>query len=103
MPENNHYEVFLNEGANRFQIDGLGNQEAFMEIRREDGILVLLHTKVPLAFQGKGAGTALVRYALEYARAEGLRVVALCPYSKAWLGRHPEYDDMVLPLDALRK
>lgn len=102
MPDKINYEISFNKGSHRFLIN-MGEREAFMEIGREKDILVLLHTEVPLAFQGKGAGSALVRYAMDYANKENLKVVALCPYAKAWLGRHPEYDEKILPLEALRK
>jgi predicted GNAT family acetyltransferase len=35
-------------------------------------------------------GDALVRAALRYAHQRGARVMATCPYVRAWLRRHPE-------------
>jgi uncharacterized protein len=55
-----------------------------------DDILELQHTEVPASGQGQGVGDALVRAALAYAREQGLRVVATCPYVQIWLRRHPE-------------
>lgn len=55
-----------------------------------DDILDLQHTEVPPSGQGHGVGDALVRAALTYAREQGMRVVATCPYVQAWLRRHPE-------------
>lgn len=55
-----------------------------------DDILDLQHTEVPPSGTGKGVSDALVRAALAYAREQGLRVVATCPYVQAWLRRHPE-------------
>jgi uncharacterized protein len=54
-----------------------------------EDILELMHTKVPPSGQGHGVGDALVRAALAYAREQGLRVIATCPYVQAWLRRHP--------------
>jgi uncharacterized protein len=28
-------------------------------------------------------------------RAEGLKVVPACPFVKAWIGKHPEYKDLL--------
>jgi predicted GNAT family acetyltransferase len=55
-----------------------------------DDVIDLQHTEVPPSGQGHGAGDALVRAALAYAREQGLRVMATCPYVQAWLRRHPE-------------
>ena len=33
---------------------------------------------------------------LEAARADGLKVVPLCPFIAAWMKKHPEYDDLRL-------
>jgi predicted GNAT family acetyltransferase len=54
------------------------------------GIVDLQHTEVPRSARGSGAGDALVRAALAWAREEGLKVVATCPYVQRWLRKHPE-------------
>jgi predicted GNAT family acetyltransferase len=53
-------------------------------------VLDLQHTDVPPSGQGRGIGDALVRAALGYAREQGMRVMATCPYVQAWLRKHPE-------------
>lgn len=80
--------------AGRFstQVDG---HEAELVYRRQDGRLVIDHTGVPEAIGGRGVAGRLVVAALDYARAEGLRVVPLCSYSADYIQRHPEYADLV--------
>lgn len=55
-----------------------------------DDVLDLQHTEVPPSGKGRGVGDALVRAALAWAREQGLRVMATCPYVQAWLRKHPE-------------
>jgi predicted GNAT family acetyltransferase len=55
-----------------------------------DDVLDLQNTEVPPSGQGRGIGEALVRAALAYAREHGMRVMATCPYVRAWLRKHPE-------------
>ena len=38
---------------------------------------------------------ALNRHALEHARNAGLSVVASCSYTRAWVRRHPQYQDLL--------
>jgi uncharacterized protein len=54
----------------------------------------LVHTYVPEGATTHGVGSALARYALEHARANGLKVVPTCPFVRAFLERHPEYQDL---------
>jgi uncharacterized protein len=42
------------------------------------------------------AGAELVAWALADIRANGLKIVPLCPFVSAYLQRHPEYADLVL-------
>lgn len=35
-------------------------------------------------------GSALAREGIASAQADGLRVLAICPFVAAWLARHPE-------------
>lgn len=73
----------------------LEGHEAELVYRLRDGRLTIEHTGVPEAIGGRGVAGALVREVLEYARAEGLRVVPACSYSAVYIRRHPEYADLV--------
>ncbi len=73
----------------------LEGHEAELVYRLRDGRLTIEHTGVPEAIGGRGVAAALVRAALEYARAEGLRVIPACSYSAVYIRRHPEYADLV--------
>ncbi|WP_308342261.1 GNAT family N-acetyltransferase [Roseobacter insulae] len=52
------------------------------------------HTGVPEALRSTGAGLALVTRLVEDARAEGVRIVPLCPFVNAQRQRHPEWADV---------
>ena len=56
---------------------------------------VFTHTEVDDAYAGAGVGAALVRYALDDMRARGVAVVPLCPFFRAYIKRHPGYEDLV--------
>ena len=71
------------------------SHEAELVYRLQGGSLVIDHTGVPPAIGGRGVAGDLVKAALDYARAEGLRVVPACSYSAAYVQRHPEYADLV--------
>jgi uncharacterized protein len=55
----------------------------------------LQHTVVPEPDRGQGLGATLVQEAISHARDEGKKVVATCPFVKAWLEKHPEERDVV--------
>ena len=59
--------------------------------------LDLVHTEVAPALRGRGVGDALAEEAMAYARAQGLSIVATCPFVRSWLAKHPEHQDLVLP------
>jgi uncharacterized protein len=58
-------------------------------------LIVFLHTEVPKAIEGHGVAGKLARAALEYARDEGLGVIARCPFVAAYVRRHPEYQALL--------
>jgi predicted GNAT family acetyltransferase len=51
--------------------------------------------RVPEAVGGRGIAGEITRYALDWARDKGLRVVANCPYVARWIERHPEYEQLL--------
>jgi uncharacterized protein len=84
-----------NAERRRFELDVDGHV-AFSNYSRAGDVLTLLHTEVPKALNGRGIGSALVRGELEMARAQGLKVVAKCPFVVAYLNKHAEYADLLL-------
>jgi uncharacterized protein len=69
----------------------------FIKYRSEPGTILLIHTEVDPAFEGQGLGGHLVAGALDDIRARGLKLVPICPFVRAYLRRHPEYGDLVVP------
>jgi predicted GNAT family acetyltransferase len=67
---------------------------AAVDYRLRDGVMVITHTRVPKAIEGRGIAGALVRTALDFARAQGWRVRPACSYADAWMRRHPDYDTL---------
>jgi len=59
---------------------------------------VFVHTEIDMAQSGKGLASTLVARALDDVRARGLRVVAICPFTAAYLRGHRVYDDLADPV-----
>ena len=76
-----------------------GELAGVLEYKVTRGRIALIHTEVLSVHEGRGVGSALVRFALDDARRRGLRVIPTCPYVRAYLSRHPE-DDIVVGLSA---
>ena len=86
--------IFNNEQRQQFQLK-LEGELATLEYRLNEGMIVLMHTEVPDKLGGRGIGSALVEFALNYARANHLPVKVYCPFVAAYLKRHPEQQDIV--------
>lgn len=72
-----------------------GGEEAELTYSVTTPTLVIAdHTGVPDSFRGTGAGLALVQALVAAARAEGFKVVPLCPFVKAQSRKHPEWADV---------
>jgi len=52
--------------------------------------VVFFHTEVTPAYEGRGLAGRLAAYALDATLASGRSIIALCPYIKVYLRRHPE-------------
>lgn len=57
--------------------------------------IIIDHTGVPKELGGRGVGVALVRRAVEEARASGLKIIPLCPFAKAQIQKHKEWQDVL--------
>lgn len=66
----------------------------YVEYELSGDTMTLTHTIVPPAIGGRGIAGALVKAALEHARAQGWKVVPQCSYADAWMRKHAEYEDL---------
>lgn len=73
-----------------------GKPEAEMTFSKAGtGIQIIDHTGVPDELGGMGVGRALVEYMVHDVRARGIKIVPLCPFTKAMLEKHPEWQDIL--------
>jgi len=72
----------------------------FLDYVVKRGRLALVHTEVLEAFRGRGIADQLARFALEDARRRGLRVIAICPFVRDYVERHPETRDIVVGMSS---
>jgi hypothetical protein len=68
---------------------------AIAAYERDGDILVLNHTTVPPAQEGRGVASRLIAGALADVRSRGLRIVPACAFVAAYLERHPVHRDLV--------
>ncbi len=87
-------EVRDNPERRRFELIVAG-ETAFVAYAKEAGQLVLLHTEVPASLGGRGVGSALARGVLEEIRRRGQRIVPRCEFIAGFIGRNPEFGDLL--------
>jgi hypothetical protein len=73
-----------------------GHVAALAEFIPTPELVVFTHTETDPSFEGQGVASQLVRWALDDVRGRGLHVLPLCPFVKAYIGKHlDEYGDLV--------
>ena len=94
-------EVRDNPAALRFELVDGSTVIGEIRYRREPGAIALVHTDIAPAYEGHGFASMLIEGALRDLRERGLRVIPICPLVDDWIGRHPEFDDLVIADDAM--
>jgi len=87
--------VIDNAAELQYELTVNGNRVGELRYRTEPGELVLVHTEVDPAFEGRGLGTRLIQGALDDIRARNLRMTPQCPFVRVFVERHPAYADLV--------
>ena len=88
--------VVHNPAQHRFELE-VGGRLAASYYKREGDVITFVHTEVPAELGGQGVGSRLVRGALGQVRGKGWKVVAQCPFVKAFIEKNPEYQDLLRP------
>jgi predicted GNAT family acetyltransferase len=87
-------QIIDNPAESRFEL-ALDGGMAIIAYRIEGERIVLIHTGVPQAQSGQGAGSRLAKGAFELIRTSGRKAVLRCEFIRGWIVKHPEYDDLV--------
>ncbi len=56
----------------------------------QDGKIAFTHTGVPVALEGNGLGSLIVKEGLAFAQENGYKVLPLCSFVDAYMRRHKE-------------
>lgn len=95
MSERPNVDVTDNPEENRYEAHVNGELAGAAFYQPQPDRLVVLHTEVGDAFEGQGVGSRLIGSMLDDIRRRGLSVTPLCAFTRAYIERHPEYDDLV--------
>lgn len=73
------------------------NQNCYLDYRTlPDGkTLDFRHTFTPPELRGRKIMEAVTRFAMDYAKDNGFKVIPSCPYVRKFVSEHPEYDGIV--------
>lgn len=86
-----------NPEKHRFEADLGDGSFAIAEYTLPAGKIMFTHTEVPAKHEGKGIGSALIRFALDRARERRLEVIPICPFFAAYMRKHSEVQDLLDP------
>ena len=87
-------EVINNRADHRYEL-AVDGHIAATYYAVANGVITFIHTEVPPELGGKGIGSKLIKGALDLVRADGLKVIAQCPFVKAFIDKNAAYQDLL--------
>ncbi len=89
----NALEIMNNETERRFEvtIDGYLSK---LDYIRDGKNFVITHVGVHPELRGQGVAGKITQAALEYAKANSLRVIPMCSYAASYIHRNPQYAEL---------
>ncbi len=88
-------EIKHDEQKNQFLLKLSENGGVLKYQKIEPGILEYTSTFVDPDIRGRGYGKKLVKYALDYAEENNLKIIPACRMVKRYIQRHNEYQKLV--------
>ena len=83
-----------NAVRSRFETE-INGEYAFLDYVFYQGAMALVHTFVPPKHRRKGVAFAIIKFALDYAKHEHLKIIPGCESVALYLELHPEYEALV--------
>lgn len=79
-----------------FYIEVEGKREAHMTYTKAGNDKIIIdHTEVGDRLRGKGVGYKLIEASVDFLRSNKLKVIPLCPFTKAVFDKTREYSDVL--------
>jgi predicted GNAT family acetyltransferase len=91
-----HTEIIRNDEADRYEAHVDGALAGIAEYTLTSETITFTHTEVDDAYEGQGVGSALAQGVLDDAIRRGdRRIKVVCPFIRAWIERHPDYQHLL--------
>ena len=84
-----------NPELSRYELRVEGELVGWSDYRPAGASVIVAHTEIDARREGEGLGSELVRGTLDHIRASGKTVIPTCPFTAAYIHRHPEYIGLV--------
>ena len=88
------FEIKQDAEHNRF-VSYVEGYKAVVEYALKDNVIDLYRTFTPPELRGKGVAGKLVKFALEHAKNNNLKVIPTCSYVKRYIERHENYKELL--------
>ncbi|KAH8379865.1 hypothetical protein KR009_007700 [Drosophila setifemur] len=91
-----HSVIQVEHDDSRFFIN-ISGQEAELSYNVHEGVMNIIHTKVPKELSGKGLGKVLAKAALNFALLNGYFLVIKCHFVEAYIDKYePRYSKYII-------
>jgi len=91
------FEKVVSGTAGRYvaRIEGINGEAEIIFTIRGPALISADHTHAPESMRGTGAAAALVEHMISDARADGFKIIPICPYVQAQYKRRPDWADVL--------
>jgi uncharacterized protein len=86
-----------NPGRSRFELLDGDHLLGWVDYLPAGPSVIIAHTEIEAGHEGEGLGSVLVGEMLDQLSASGRTVIPTCPFTAAFIQRHPEYAVVVDP------
>ena len=88
------YELINNTEKQQYEFH-IEGYVAKLEYKMRGDKILLIHTEVPHELGGRGIAAQLVESVFKDIQSQGIKMAPYCPYVKAYLKRHPEWETIL--------
>lgn len=97
MSQDIHFDKQASSTSGRYvaTLDGIDGEAEITFTVRGPKLISADHTGAPDTMRGTGVAAKLVEHMIADARANGVKIIPICPYIRAQYKKHPEWRDVM--------